>query len=488
MPDPLSMHNMKKPKSVERRRTAVQSPISIHSVVSNKAITKRILTLSDMNTMRKTLPAKDRAPVVANPSVSLLDLTTPDLWSTIPKGLWKNRRCFVVGGGPSLKGFDFDQLQGELTIGINRAFEIFSPTILFCVDIRVWGWIVRGEFGSDSTEKYNNFKGRKVWVNTPSFIFPKDIATVELNDLQPCGDNSGHAAINLAILLGANPIYLLGFDMKMDKKDQVRWHDGYPEKQPKTVYKGFVEALEKDTGRIKETGTTIINLTPSSALKCFKKSTIKAVLRKKHNKPLVISYYTEGTSYEKEAARLIKSIMQFGYDYDIVPKRNMGGWKKNTYYKAQFIREMLDKHPDRNLLWLDADSAMIQHPVLFDDMKEDIGVFIADWAKIGNIKARLHHKKAMTHTELISATIYLANNSRTRAVIDAWIALNKKNFKNVQLEQANLYLTLKAWKDPLTVMHLPPSYSQVFDIMAHLGEPVIEQYQAARRLKGEVGK
>jgi len=35
---------------------------------------------------------------------------------------------------------------------------------------------------------------------------------------------------------------------------------------------------------------------------------------------------------------------------------------------------------------------------------------------------------------------------------------------------------------------LPPAYSQVFDIMAHLGEPIIEQYQAARRLKGEVGK
>ena len=30
-------------------------------------------------------------------------------------GAWAGRRCFIVGGGPSLKGFDFRRLKGELT-------------------------------------------------------------------------------------------------------------------------------------------------------------------------------------------------------------------------------------------------------------------------------------------------------------------------------------------------------------------------------------
>ncbi len=39
--------------------------------------------------------------------------------------------CFVVGGGPSLSGFDFSQLNGFDTIAINKAVEYLqNPTYL----------------------------------------------------------------------------------------------------------------------------------------------------------------------------------------------------------------------------------------------------------------------------------------------------------------------------------------------------------------------
>jgi len=206
-------------------------------------------------------------------------------------------------------------------------------------------------------------------------------------------------------------------------------------------------------------------------------------------KPIVVSYYTENTCYEKEAEGLRRSVIKFGFDHDIVPKPNMGGWRRNTYYKAEFIQGMLGKYPTRNVLWLDADSAMIQQPVLFDGMKEDIGIFIADWKTLpGNICKRMgKHGEPLTSTDFLSGTLYVANNPQGRAVIAAWIALNKKNFDKVGMEQNNLRDVINNWSGSLTVNHLPPSYCQIFDIMAHLGKPVIEQYQAGRCSRKEVG-
>ena len=52
--------------------------------------------------------------------------------------MWKGRRCFVVGGGPSLQGFDFNVLKGELVIALNAGF-IINPTLSFIFDLRRQG-------------------------------------------------------------------------------------------------------------------------------------------------------------------------------------------------------------------------------------------------------------------------------------------------------------------------------------------------------------
>ncbi len=51
----------------------------------------------------------------------------------IPKA--KNDVCFVVGGGPSLNGFDFSELNGFDTIAINKSVEfIQNPTYFITTD------------------------------------------------------------------------------------------------------------------------------------------------------------------------------------------------------------------------------------------------------------------------------------------------------------------------------------------------------------------
>ena len=56
-------------------------------------------------------------------------------WEILPDGSWSGRRCFIVGGGPSLKGFDFERLRGERVIAINKAFyDVPFADIVFAMD------------------------------------------------------------------------------------------------------------------------------------------------------------------------------------------------------------------------------------------------------------------------------------------------------------------------------------------------------------------
>ncbi|GAH74688.1 unnamed protein product, partial [marine sediment metagenome] len=233
--------------------------------------------------------------------------------NTLEDDAWKGQRCFIIGGGPSLRDFDFSKLKGELVIGVNRVYEEIDCTITFSLDSRYYMWIVRGNLGVEAKRKFEDFKGYKVWLNSASFIpYPKDIYLLNsigaeafswsLKDGLGGGSNSGYGAVNLAVCLGANPIYLLGFDMKGDGKKQAWWHDGYPAKQPDSVYRKYMERFNRIAPELKAKGIRVINLNPESALKCFEFARFKDIEPIK--RPMIISYYTKNTGYEEEAKKL----------------------------------------------------------------------------------------------------------------------------------------------------------------------------------------
>lgn len=92
--------------------------------------------------------------------------------------------------------------------------------------------------------------------------------------------NSGAAAISLAAHLGAKRIILLGFDMHM-QDGATHWHGGHLQKNPKRRtppfsrhLKGF-PVIAKDA---KEMGIEILNASPTSKIKDFRKINIKEIL------------------------------------------------------------------------------------------------------------------------------------------------------------------------------------------------------------------
>lgn len=200
-----------------------------------------------------------------------------------------------------------------------------------------------------------------------------------------------------------------------------------------------------------------------------------AVFRKENLKTLLyIGYYTKNTKYEKEAEKLISSLDKFELPHKIKGIDDLGDWNKNTHYKATFIRKMLDKYPNKNLVFLDVDIIIKQYPKLFYDIRADFAVHYIDW----NIYKRIGKFK-----ELNTSVMYFANNKIVKKFLDAWIEKNRT--ENIKIwEQKKLQALLdEGWKNKLKIHLLPATYCKIFDLMHIVKEPVIELYQASRRLK-----
>ncbi len=416
-----------------------------------------MITMSDLPRRREKRPnVFDNAPQRKSPAE--MGLTN---------GIWSGRRCFIIGGGASLTGFNWEILRGELTIAINRAFEKLDPTIFYTMDARFWAWLEEGKFGEDQAERFRTYsKGYKCLLNQNGMLrYPEDI--VALNRLKEwstdlgkgifSATNSGLGALNLACLLGASPIYMLGFDMKGDGKgNQKWWHNGYPTLQSEDVYAGFKREFELIRPFTQD--KKIINLNPDSGLKEFELGTIDDLVFDR--KPIIISYYTP--AYAEEAEKLIDSLKPLGYETDIVAVNSLGSWQRNTQYKAIFIREMLNKH---------------KHPVIFVDADATVErYFNTDFLNGYDFAAHLRNGN-----ELLSGTLYFGYTRNALTLIDLWIDVNDAN-PDIW-DQRNLR-TATLVAPELKSAVLGPEYCAIFDGMPEAGEkPYIMQWQASRRLK-----
>jgi len=219
-------------------------------------------------------------------------------WEVLPDNSWRNQPCFIIGGGPSLTHFKWDQLKDKLTIGINRVYEKFDPTIIFGMDPHFVRWVLLGKYGDEAKQKFMESRAFKVWVLTHKVSLPSYIHILKIwNNYASAlrsfpfsmkegighGSNSGYAALNFAACLGANPIYLLGYDMN-HKGNKTHWHDGHPEKHGiedgKEKMMKFITNLRFAASALKERRIEVVNLNPESDLPWFPKIAPAFILNK----------------------------------------------------------------------------------------------------------------------------------------------------------------------------------------------------------------
>jgi hypothetical protein len=128
------------------------------------------------------------------------------------------------------------------------------------MDDQVYDWYpeVKGFKGLKFTNSWNK--------DRPDVIKAKNLGPLGISDSIQNGlnhgGNAGYFALNLAHVMGGNPIYLLGIDMKY-KGDETHFHDGYPNLDQDVIKeKRFAHMINSFTyglGILKERGVQVYN-------------------------------------------------------------------------------------------------------------------------------------------------------------------------------------------------------------------------------------
>lgn len=221
----------------------------------------------------------------------------------IPK-IWSGEDVWIIGGGPSaMRQFDVPEELIQSVVKNGTPLSVYSNyfkpihnkhIIGINVAYMIGDWIDMVFFGDSNfflkqergLSRFPNLKvschpntDKVPWVK----FLPHDKKHSKGISTNPkmvsWNQNSGAAAISVAAHAGAKRIILLGFDMSLDKQGGSHWHSVY--RQGKKVIppfqkhlKGFPE-IAKDATRM---GIEILNASPNSAIKCFRKVTVKEIL------------------------------------------------------------------------------------------------------------------------------------------------------------------------------------------------------------------
>ncbi len=181
-----------------------------------------------------------------------------------------NDIAYVIGGGPSLKGFDFSRLAGRPCYAANKsAFDV------------PWGNLVSidRDFCMNFADKISAF-GSRAHIAPPEnavkiegvnfYKRGKFRAIFCVPDGELAGLNSGFAATAKAVTDGYKNIALLGIDMK---PNQGHYHDGYPWNPNQTdgIIGTWVRDFEEAAIMAPKHGVRIINFSPDSAIQGFER-------------------------------------------------------------------------------------------------------------------------------------------------------------------------------------------------------------------------
>jgi len=187
---------------------------------------------------------------------------------------------------------------------------------------------------------------------------------------------------------------------------------------------------------------------------------------------IVIGYFTRNTFYEDYVQTLVESLERFHLFYYIEGIESLGDWCKNVNYKPTFIKRMMNKFPEMNIVYVDCDAELLRYPKLFGVIEDNIAVHLFN---------KSHFNKKFTGFEVLSGTIFLKNTDETYELVKRWEELCKK--KPRQWDQKSLEQILNG-----NFYNLPEEYCKIYNAKHGVQKPIIIHYQASRKVRRNKGK
>jgi len=190
-------------------------------------------------------------------------------WPLEPK--WAGKDVFVYGGGPSALRFNTDLLAGSMVIGCNDAYKLGSVvSLLHFGDVKWYRVHEKAllKFRNPiihSCEELKDVKRLHYVPRLPGGWYKKALGW---------NGNTGASAINLALIMGAARVFLIGFDMKL-VGGRSNWHENLLDNPTEEHYARYMSAFALCSSDLENrwSGVKVINLNPDSALSHFPKMT-----------------------------------------------------------------------------------------------------------------------------------------------------------------------------------------------------------------------
>jgi len=203
----------------------------------------------------------------------------------------------------------------------------------------------------------------------------------------------------------------------------------------------------------------------------------------KNGKFVITSYFTYETPYSDICHKyLMPSVTELKLHTYIRGVDNKGSWQKNTSYKPEFLKIMLEHH-DEDVVFVDSDAEILSYPSIFNEIPEQyiIAVHILD-------KSSWYGRNYTSDRyELLSGTLWIKNCDESRRLLDAWeSACNATNMWEQKVLQKVLeQLGIVPYQLPLSYCYIktmpnnkPPRVK--------VDCPVIVHNQVSRSLKNRV--
>lgn len=178
---------------------------------------------------------------------------------------------------------------------------------------------------------------------------------------------------------------------------------------------------------------------------------------------VVCAFYTP--KYRSNVERLKDSLERLGLNYHLVACPSRVTWEATTRLKPDFVKECLERFPDHNILYVDADAVVHSEPEFFDTVTSDVALLF--WPVVRRSKRLL---------SIAAGTLYIRNTPGGRKFVRVWREQERLTGP-LTLDEDMIYMAFRHLEG-VSFTALPRSYSKIFDESGP--KPVIEHFQASR--------
>lgn len=194
--------------------------------------------------------------------------------------LWPGATVAVLASGPAMSQMIADRLMcdGVRAIAVNTTLRLAPwADVLYAADADWWTHPAHADMLA-------HYRGLRYSVSgAPSVRQLRNSGVAGFDPDPSClrtGGNSAYQAVHLAVHLGAAKILLCGFDMA-PSGGACHWHGPHPYGLRETgpaLFERWRQRFGTLAPELQRLGVDVVNVTPGSALACFRRSTLDAEL------------------------------------------------------------------------------------------------------------------------------------------------------------------------------------------------------------------